>query len=247
MKRAVLTALLFGVAWPVVAQAPSEPPTSSGKSFSLGEIDFGVRLTETDTNSSKFREYRDLPNGPMIPFFRFFGDGKVSYDLVVENAIQKDGRYRLSLDVEPIRFKVDYNLIPHRFGNDAHTLLHEGAKNVFVIDDTVQSANQAAIAAQFAKGPAGVNYPFLLGLVTPELAEAQRIDLALLRQRGNIEMSLAPGSPVAVKLSYFQERRTGKRAAGTSFGFGNVVESPEPIDYRTEDLGASAEYNRSWG
>jgi MtrB/PioB family decaheme-associated outer membrane protein len=34
---------------------------------------------------------------------------------------------------------------------------------------------------------------------------------------------------------------------GTSFGFGNVVESPEPIDYRTQDVGLQAEYDQAWG
>ena len=44
-----------------------------------------------------------------------------------------------------------------------------------------------------------------------------------------------------MKVSYFQENRVGDRQAGTSFGFGNVVETPEPIDYVTRDVGISAE------
>ena len=248
MKRAFLAAFLCAAALPLAAQAPPAPATSTGQGFfSLGEIDFGVQLAHPDTNSSKFREYRDVPNGPFLPFLRLFTQDKVRVDLVVENAIQNDGRYRLFADIEPIRIKADYNLIPHRFGNDARTLLHEAARDVLVIDDTIQRANQTAIEAQFAKSKAGVNFPFLLGLVTPELAAANRIDIALLRQRGTFEASLTPGQPVDVKLSYFQERRSGDRAAGTSFGFGNVVESPEPIQYRTQDWGASAEVNRSWG
>lgn len=243
MRRMLLVMLAAVLTSPASAQQ-SEPERGV---FTLGQIDFGLEGAHPDSNSSKFREYRDLPNGPIVPFFRLFGEQSVRYDVIVENARQDDGRYRLFLDAEPIRFKLDYNLIPHRFGNDARTLLHEASRGVLVIDDTIQKANQTAIEAQFAKNKAGVNFPFLSALVAPELAAANRFDIELLRQRGYAELALTPGRPVDVKVSYFQERRSGNRAAGTSFGFGNVVESPEPIQYRTEDFGATAEYGRSWG
>jgi hypothetical protein len=31
-------------------------------------------------------------------------------------------------------------------------------------------------------------------------------------------------------MTYFREKRDGTRPAGTSFGFGNVVETGEPIE-----------------
>ena len=47
---------------------------------------------------------------------------------------------------------------------------------------------------------------------------------------------------------YIHERRSGYRAAnGTSFGFGNVVETPEPLRYITQDVGVTAAYTGSWG
>ncbi len=242
MKRALLTALILATAWPAFAQTTPERGI-----FTLGHIDFGIQVAHPDTDSSKFREYRDLLNGPVFPFFRLLGEQKVRYDLIIENAIRDDGRYRLIVDAEPIRIKVDYNRIPHRFGNDGRTLLHETARGVLEIPDTIQRANQTALEAQFAQNRNGVNFPFLSALVAPQLAAANRIDLALLRERGNVEVGLTPGQPLDVRLSYFQERRSGTRAAGTAFGFGNVVESPEPIQYRTQDIGASAEYAQSWG
>jgi MtrB/PioB family decaheme-associated outer membrane protein len=242
MKRLLSAALLvFAAARAAFAQS------SPSQGFTLGQIDFGVESAYADTNSSKFREYRDLPNGPYLPFLRLFGDDGIRYNLIVENGFRDDARYRLFADAGPLRVAADYNLIPHRFGNDAHTLLHEVANGVLVIDDTIQRANQTALEAQFASNRNGINFPFLSALVAPELAAANRLDLALLRQRGTYEIGLTPGHPVDVKFSYFQERRSGNRAAGTSFGFGNVVESPEPIQYRTEDWGLSAEVSRPWG
>jgi MtrB/PioB family decaheme-associated outer membrane protein len=62
-----------------------------------------------------------------------------------------------------------------------------------------------------------------------------------------MEIGLIKDSPVEVKLSYFHEKRRGTRGAGTAFGFYNVVETPEPIEYRTQDITLSAELTRSWG
>ena len=155
MKRGLLTARLLGIAWTGFAQSQPtlEAPAEQGAGtpaenwvFSLGQIDFGAQLTDTDTNSSKFREYRDVRNGVVFPYFRLFGQTKATrFDLSAEHIGQRDGRYRLMAELEPVRVKVDYNLIPHRFGNDARTLLHEAAQDRLVIDDTIQRANQTAI------------------------------------------------------------------------------------------------------
>ena len=49
-------------------------------------------------------------------------------------------------------------------------------------------------------------------------------------------------------MTYTHERRSGTRAAnGTSFGFGNVVETPEPLRYITQDVGVNATFAGDWG
>jgi MtrB/PioB family decaheme-associated outer membrane protein len=235
--------VLLGVAIAGSSLAQSAGPAT----FTLGRIDFGVQHVDSDTNSSKFEEYRDVPSGIVMPFFRLLTEGKLRVDLVAQNVLRQDGRYRLFLDTEPMRVRVDYNRIPHRFGNDGHTLLEATHRGVLEISDTIQRAHQTALEQQFATNRNGINFPFLSNLVAPSLAAANTIDLALLRERGTAEVDINPGKPLTVRLNYFREKRTGDRAAGTSFGFGNVVESPEPIDYRTEEFGASAELDQSWG
>jgi len=101
-----------------------------------------------------------------------------------------------------------------------------------MIRQDVGAQIKTALEQQFATNRNGINFNFLNNLVAPSLAAANTVDLALLRERGNLEVDLNPGKPLSVKLNYFREKRTGNRAAGTSFGFGNVVESPEPINYR---------------
>ena len=77
--------------------------------------------TDVDTDSSKFREYRELPNGPVLSFLRSSGDQKVRYDVIVENGFENDRATASPHDLGRLRIAGDYNLIPHRFGNDGHT------------------------------------------------------------------------------------------------------------------------------
>jgi MtrB/PioB family decaheme-associated outer membrane protein len=225
------------------APAGEEPST-----FHIRMIDFGLQGPELDTNSSRFREYRSLPSGPVLRSLHFAGNAPFWYELRAKDALQDTARYLARLEPGSFQIEADYQKLTHRFGNDARSLFLEYPRSLFVIADTIQSANQSAIETQFGKSKPGVNYAFLSKLVAPQLEAGPRFDLRLTRDRGRLEMGFTPkDDPLDVKVSYFLERRYGNRAAGTAFGFGNVTETGEPIEYRTHDIVASAEYQRSWG
>ncbi len=264
MTRLLSFVLAFGLTAPVWADDPkpddtAKPPadekaaasseTAGGEvaTFAIREIDFGLERADSDTNSSRFREYRALPNGPVLPYLHFKGNDKVWYDVEVFNALQTDGRY--FFDVRPwgLEIKGSYVRIPHWFGNEGRTLLNEQSTGVWLMSDTLQQAFQDAITNQFKTSPAGINFAFLNKLVAPSLDAANIVNLRLQRDRGQLEVALTKDKPLDVRVTYFNENRYGNRAAGTSFGFGNVVETPEPIQYRTTDYGLTAEYTRPWG
>jgi MtrB/PioB family decaheme-associated outer membrane protein len=222
-------------------------------------IDFGAQRLTLDTRSSKFDEYRDVPDGALLSFFGLssFTD-KGRYVITGEDVGQRDVRYTIEAERGDFGINVVYDQIPHRFGNDARTLLEQTSRGRFEISDTLQRSFQTSIEQQRAVSPASVNFAFLRNLVSPSFAAANTIDIGLERKRGLLELTYGPGelwdwgtdapgigpsfgSAYGVKVSYFQENRVGDRQAGTSFGFGNVVETPEPIDYVTRDLGVSAE------
>lgn len=221
------------------AEAPAE--------HAVRRIDFGVLGPETDTNSSRFREYRAIPSGPVIPFFRLAGGTDHPYDVSAENALQTDARYRIHVEPGPFWLDGTYLRIPHRFGNAARSLLERTGPGTFEIEDALQQSFQTAIEQQFARNKAGVNFAFLNSLALPAVNSQTPFDLSLQRDRGRVELRLTHDLPVDVRLTYAHEKREGTRESGTSFGFGNVVQSPEPIDYRTQDLALSAEYDQGWG
>lgn len=251
MKRALVIAAVLALGALSVASTASFAQQSSSevRDFQSGEVNLGLFQMDQDTLSSKFLEYRDIPNGVTGPFFRIFGKkGGVRYDLAGEYVQQTDQRYRFKLEGSAIRIDGEFNKIPHRFGNSSRTLLQTTSPGVLELSDTLQRSIQSAVEAQRAINPAGVNFAFLNALVAPSVDAANVVDLELVRSRGNLDIRLTPNKPYDIRVNYFREKRFGDRAAaGTAFGFSNVVETPEPVDYLTQDIGASAEYGGSWG
>jgi hypothetical protein len=238
MKRAILALALATAAAPVLAQ--DVVPAS----FQFGEIDLGVSARSEDTNSSKFLEYRDLPNGFILPLFRLDGlkDG-FRYNLFGSDARERDQRYRLGLEKGRVRFDGSYQFIPHNFGNGALSLENHAGGGLFAISDALQTFNQGVI-----KTTNNTTFPFVNSLVQPSLAASAPFDLAFNRQIANGLVSLSPSPKVSLQIGYFNEQRRGYRGGiGTSFGFSNAVETPEDTGYLTQDVGANAEVSGKWG
>jgi hypothetical protein len=257
MKRtSVLFAALLAASLPALAQE---------EDYNVGSASIGLLQRDSDTISSKFLEYRDIPQGAAAPLFTFDGKkGDFKYGFLARDITQKDQRYLLDVSKGAVRIEGNWVGIPHNFGNGGKTILNPVGETDWRISDTAQQAYQAAIVA-VPPSPAGqIDYDCqarpgftpsptcfsLLRLVTPGLAgQPANVDLKLTRGRGNIALSFAPkDASYDIGITYLHERRSGSRAAnGTSFGFGNVIETPEPLRYITQDLGVHASFAGSWG
>jgi MtrB/PioB family decaheme-associated outer membrane protein len=247
------TRLFLGIlvlAAPLAAQdLPAAGPVSDIPStwnqYRFRQVDLGFQLPDSDTDSSKFLEYRQYHYANAN--LRFAGNEKFKYDFAAWNVGQEDGRYRALLEPGQIRILARVDLMPHRFGTDARSLLADDGNGNFTYSDQQQAANQRLIEAQWARSKPSVNYAFLNGLVAPQVGAVSPFDIRLRRDRGYVDVDFTRDQPVSVRLTYFHEERNGSRGSGTAFGFGNVVETAEPIDYRTQDIGLSAEWSPSWG
>jgi hypothetical protein len=231
-----------------LALAALAAPALAQEDFDDAQVTLGILRKDFDTNSSKFLEYRDLPQGPVAPEVDFRGKkGQWRYQLFGRDVTQKDQRYFGFVDNGTVRLTAAYLSIPHNFGNGGKSILRPTTENGWELSDTLQRTYQDTIAATPG---AQVNYAFLSNLVAPSLAAAPaNVDLKLLRGRTNLAFRVTPkDSDFEVGVTYFHERRSGTRAAnGTSFGFGNVVETPEPLLYVTQDLALNASYKDDWG
>lgn len=228
------------------AQIPGTVARDVTAAYHSGSITLGGQATDLSDNSSKFQEYRGVPEGVVAPGFHLFGEtADLKYDFRGYTIKSDDQRYTLKTDFKSARLGVDFTRMPHYFGNDGRSLFTDNGNGAFVVGAGLQQRYQGTLTS-IARS--GVNFNFLNNLVAPDLGSGQLRDLRLVRDRTRVDLDLTRGKPVEVRLSYFREDRNGDRAAaGASFGFGNVVELPEPVDYVTQDVAASATVDRSWG
>jgi MtrB/PioB family decaheme-associated outer membrane protein len=238
-----------GFAGPNLTGQESPIDAQEGSDFSLGVFTIGLWQREADTISSKFLEYRDIPNGAVAPYFRMQGKkGSYRYDFIGHDVTQQDQQYFGLFGGKNWAFELDYTGIPHAFGNGGKSILipdETTERTEWRLSDTLQSAFQNAVTALPTVG-----YPQLLAIVSPTLeTQPNNIDIKLQRNRTNLGFSLLPrGKKFNVDVAYFHERRTGDRTNhGTAFGFGNVVETTEPIKYITQDFSVKARANGKWG
>jgi MtrB/PioB family decaheme-associated outer membrane protein len=242
-RRACAIALLAAAALrPAAAraQSPQEP------TFRFGRIDIGVQGVDLDQDSSAFREYREMPKGFVVPYLRVEGRGRVPYHLRVQNGGRDDGRYFLTFEPGSFTIATSYLRIPHRFTNDALSILIPDASGLQA-PPGVQARNQAALERQFAQNRNGIDATLLSSLANASLPGGQLLDVKLLRERGRLDVSLARSRDFDARVSYAFDKRDGTRVAGASFGYQNVVEIAEPIHYRTDDVTASAEWKVKFG
>lgn len=253
-KWLALSALVAGVlllaTLPVAAQEPAEDTAGSsepqGFTFSIDPIVFGIFESTVDTDSAKWEEYRDMSSGFVIPLLNIEGRGGDDryMDFHAVNVNRQDARYNFGYGVlDRWGLTVDYNKIPHRFGNNGRTLYTQTSPGVYQIADPVQLALQTALEKQFAANRALITFPFLNALIAPYLQTAGFVDLGLERDRLNANLGFGSLRGFSWGLDYKHEDRDGNRPYGASFGFSNVTELPEVIDYSIDDAEIAGAWN----
>lgn len=242
-------ALLLAPAGPTFAD---DGATGQGPfTFHLDPLVIEGLALDQDTESSKFQEYRDLDSGFRIPLLLLKGasaDGDRTLDFRAENVWRDD--VRLGLDYAmagKYGLRLSFDKIPHRFGNDAKILWNRTGGGRFEIDDAIQRANQAALTAQFAANRTLIAFPFLNNLLAPQIAAARKVDISLERERSRLDFDLGTLKGLSWDVSLFHEKRTGLRPFGAAFGFSNVTEITEPIEYATTETTTRGEWNGKSG
>lgn len=223
----------------------------SGFTLQFDPLIVGGLETDIDTDSAKFEEYRDFSQGFWLAKMGIAGadaSGDRWLKFNASNAGRDDGRYTLGYGLAgKYRLTLDYNKIPHRFGNNGKLLFTETRPGVYELPDATQAALQGAIEKQFAANRAGINFAFLNGILQPFIQTAHDVDIGLQRDRTLARLDMGGKRGFAWGLEYTHENRTGTRAYGSTFGFNNITELPEPIDYDTSAATLSGAWNTDRG
>ena len=229
----------------VSAQEAAEKRSSN---WFQGSATFVV-LHHNDIASSKFQEYRIVPNGLSAPAFSLQGrHGENDYAVFAQNISQRDQRYTAWGGTGWLGVSFDYNQIPHAFGNDGHSIMNQTGPAEWRMSATLRQALGNAVDSQLPT--ATRTYPFYAALFAPTIAAANLIDLEGLRQRGVLELDLGRKLPFDLRFSYLREMKTGTRGTGGGLigsAVNSFIEVPEPLNDLMQDVGLAAALVRDWG
>src|SRR3954447_2562466 len=218
-------------------------------------------LTPRTTESiAKFWEYGEIPQGLFVDHI-WVGvgtrDGLYSVDVFAKDVGYNNQSYYLTaMKVGEHYFKAGWDQIPHLISTSAKTIYQGVGTTNLTIDNTLQGNLQANSQNATATGAAGVTARTNIeGFVNNG---ATSLTLATRRDKASGEYRYAPEGNWEFKVDYSNEHRTGTRPLNMNWGSGfgavpgfptNFVETPQPIDDRTQNVNAMLQYvgTSLWG
>jgi MtrB/PioB family decaheme-associated outer membrane protein len=220
MKRIALSILLLAIAADARAQDASAEPQ-------VGSFDVGGRVTDVDGDAARFQRYRDLRDGPFLENFRYQRDTeRWLFRSIFEHIGYRDQRY----DAEFNRFgKVkawfQWDQIPLFYSQDTRTPYTAQTPGVLTLDDQSQ----------------------LAGVLANVAALAIPIELRQRRDTARFGLLAYATSQLDFSVNLATSKRDGHMPWSGTFGFNNAVELPVPLDQRTTDMAAAAEWGNDRG
>src|SRR5450759_399199 len=215
---------------PALALLPM-PAVYAQEAPQRGVLEIGVRALAGDRSSSQFNEYRDLRPGLFIrqASLDLENLGQANYFLNFQTTQSgQNDQHFLGVFGKRGKFgcEVRRDGTPHDFTNTAATLFTESSPGVFTIP--------AAIRTSLAANPASISQI---------LPGARAVDVALVRKLTGVICQFTPSAAWTLFAQFSQDAENGYRPLGTTLNDEtNVVEQMEPVDYRTHDVKAGAEY-----
>lgn len=220
---AVTGALLLAGPFPAAAQG-----TSVGNAPMAGSFDIGGRVFSPDGDEARVQRYRDLRDGGFLENFRYNRDtGNWLFEARFDQVGYRDQRYEANFNRFG-KFKTWFvwDQIPLFYSRDTRTLYTEASPGVLRLDDAVQNGTTpVAVAAPLAR----------------------QFDLRQRRDTARFGFSAAPRKNLDLTFNVQTAHRDGRQPWSGTFGFGNTVEVTAPLDHRTTDMNAAAEWGNDRG
>lgn len=201
--------------------------TSESDAPTTGSVDFGGRLFDVDGDSARVQRYRDLREGAFLENVRFNRNSDTwLFDAKATHVGYRDQQYLANVN-RPGRVKAwfEWNQVPLFYSVDTRTPYVEQSPGVLRIEDAAQQAGALASVAPLAS----------------------RFDLRQRRDIARFGFSATPTRNLDLTASFSTTRRDGQMPWAATFGFSNAVEVAAPLDQRTTDMNAAAEWGNDRG
>ena len=233
-----------------VATGREPSPEASADGTLSGEVTPGVRyfVDSEDRNSAKFLEFRDVPNGFVLPHLEFTWSPKerTYFHLDAIDVSEDDQRIEAEFgQIDRWKGAIRWVENPRRWTDHARQLYGRQANGVFTLDDTLQAAVQAAPASVDTTPADGLWDAGTKGaLIKSAIQQSARdVDVMYQRERGGVGFEYTPTSHWMFSLDADRDRREGTmpQTLGMNFSFA-PAEVAAPYDLETDWATGRAEY-----
>ena len=210
-----------------------EPPSGFGRGPG------GVPLTAKETESrAKFERFGEIPEGPFLESL-YLGaataDGRFVADLWATDVAQNDQNYQLELSRPGKHYLfLEWDQIPYLASTSAKSLWNTSDPSNLTIADPIQADLEATAGTPAAADTINSN--------------VRQLKLGTRRDTGSVSYTFTPTPAWSIEVDYSREEKEGRQPFGTTLnGFSQSLEFPLPIDYTTQNFGASAGYVGTYG
>ena len=208
--------------------SPYQPPVSfmSGRT---GTLDVGFRASDINDDTGRYQRYRDLRDGAFLEHVNYQREKATwLFNAEATNLGYRDQRFfagfnRLGL----VKASFEWDQVPTFYSTYTKSLHSYAGNGVFLIDDAIQQGIQGGT----------------MRLIDPSvLGQARSFDTRSRSDNALFTLVVTPARDVDVTLDVKSKARTGTYVGNVNFGFANAIELNRPLDDRTTDITASAEW-----
>ncbi len=205
-----------------------------------GAVEVEMRAVDNQNNSAKYQEYRDRDDGLDASFYLNTDNKNYYLDLEGQNLGLDDQSYSVKGgDRQNFKYRLHYNETPHNLSFGAKSIYSQPGSNNLTYSATDRAKNTDA-----AYTPA----------ISTDPATWSSFDYKVNRKDYGAELGINMGTPYYLNFGVNQLETKGIKPLGQPSGvyvdktggqfsaFGNVIEMPEPVDYKTNDAYAVLGY-----
>jgi MtrB/PioB family decaheme-associated outer membrane protein len=197
-------------------------------------VDVGLRGTAFTTGSdeARFQRYRDLRNGPTLDLFQYGNENEMQgITAHAEHVGHRDQRYWASYNsFGKLKLSFEWNQIPLFYSQDTATLYTSTGAGILNIDDAIRGGIQNKTMT-----------------LADAVGQARVFDLRSQRDVLDLKLTYSANPHLDWNVAFRNTTKTGNQPWAGTFGFGDAVELPVPIDTRTTELGTAIEWASSRG
>jgi MtrB/PioB family decaheme-associated outer membrane protein len=236
-------------------QQPEKPaeeqaaPPPEGDNHLSGEVVLGSQyFADTDNrDSAKFEEFRDVPNGFVLPLvdFRWRPPDRTYIELGVVDVSERDQRGFVAVGRQDVwRGTVGWTYNPREWTDQAFQLFAKTGPGTFTLDDTLQAAVRAAPASVDADADLEWDPGTKGFIIKNAIAQgAQEVEVGHERKTVGFDLQYTPSRSVFLSLEGARDQRRGTAPQTLGMYFTQApAEVAAPLDYRTDSGVATAEF-----